>query len=154
MRKVIVAALLMSPMILNAQANSPAQPQASGTPTTLQSKLVQPTEFDASEADHTATPLRISTGVEAPKLIHTVAIQSDSDATSSGLTIDRKVVVEMVVDASGKPSDLKIVKSLNPLMDKNVLAAVSQYRYKPGTLDGEPTSIPVSLEVILRTPLR
>lgn len=152
MRKIIVATLLLTPMLLNAQASSPAQPQASGT-LTLQSKFVQPTELNASEADHTAPP-RISTGVESPKLIHTVAIQSDYDAISSGLTTDRKVVVEMVVDETGKPSDLKIVQSLNPLMDKNVLAAVSQYRYKPGTLDGEPTSIPVSLQVTLRTPLR
>jgi outer membrane biosynthesis protein TonB len=57
----------------------------------------------------------------------------------------------MTVDATGKPSDLKILQSLGPVMDHNVLAAVSQYRFTPGTLDGAPTNVPVNLQVILRS---
>jgi hypothetical protein len=157
MRKVIVATLLLTPMLLHAQANSPAQTQTSGTPSTLQSHLVQPKEFNASEADHGtahATSLRVSTGVIAPKLISTVQIETDNDAIPRGFTIDRKTVVEMTVDAAGKPSNLKIVRSLGPVMDHNVLAAVGQYRFTPGTLDGEPTAVPVSLEVVLRSSLQ
>jgi TonB family protein len=153
MRKVIVAALALTPMLLHAQANSPAQTQpSSSASTTLQSKLVQPKELNASEAvAHTTTPVRISTGVGAPKLIHTVAIESDSDWVPSGFSFDRKTVVEMTVDATGKPSNLKILQSLGPVMDHNVLAAVSQYRFTPGTLDGAPTNVPVNLQVILHT---
>jgi TonB family protein len=157
MRRVIVATLALTPMLLHAQANSPAQPQTSGTSTTLQSKLVQPKDFNASEADHGtahAAPLRISTGVTPPKLISTVQIESDSDATPRGFNIDKKTVVAMTVDATGKPSDLKILQSLGTVMDKNVLAAVNQYRFAPGTLDGQPTIVPVNLEIVLRTPLR
>lgn len=152
MRKVIVATLLLTPMLLHAQAKSPAQPQTSGT--TLQSKLDQPKEFNSDAADHgtaRATSVRISTGVVAPKLISTVQIESDFDGTPRGFAVERKTMVEMIVDANGKPSDLKIVRSLGPVMDKNVLSAVSQYRFAPGTLDGEPTVIPVNLEVILRS---
>ncbi len=47
MRKVIVAALALSPILLHAQANSPAQPQSTSSPT-LQSKLVRPAEFSDS----------------------------------------------------------------------------------------------------------
>ena len=154
MRKVIVAALALTPMLLHAQANSPAQTRTSPA-STLQSKLVEPKELVASEADHgtihTATSSRISTGVIAPKLISTVQIESDYDASPRGFSLERKTVVSMVVDATGKPSDLKIVKPINPVMDKNVLAAVSQYRFVPGTLDGEPTTVPVNLEVVLRS---
>jgi hypothetical protein len=152
MRKVIVAALALTPMLLHAQVNSPAQTQSSPASTTLQSKLAQPKELNASEAvAHTTTPIRISTGVGAPKLIHTVAIESDSDWVPSGFTLDRKTVVELTVDATGKPSNLKILNSLGPVMDHNVLAAVSQYRFAPGTLDGAPTAVPVNLQVILHT---
>jgi TonB family protein len=152
MRKVIVATLALTPMLLHAQVNSPAQTQSSPAPTTLQSKLVHPEELNASEAvAHTTTPVRISSGVGAPKLIHTVAIESDSDWVPSGFTFDRKTVVEMTVDATGKPSNLKILQSLGPVMDHNVLAAVSQYRFTPGTLDGAPTNVPVNLQVILHT---
>jgi|ERR1700730_13953202 TonB family protein len=153
MRKVIVATLALTPMLLHAQANSPANTQSSPASTTLQSKLVQPTELNGSEAvAHSTTPIRVSTGVGAPKLIHTVAIESDSDWIPSGFTFDRKTVVELTVDATGKPSNLKILQSLGPVMDHNVLAAVSQYRFTPGTLDGAPTSVPVNLQVVLRSP--
>ena len=157
MRKVIVATLALTPMLLHAQASSPAPTQSSPTSTTLQSKLVQPKELNASEADHGTAhvaPTRVSTGVVAPKLISTVRIESDYDATPRGFIVDRKTVVEMNVDATGKPSDLKIVGSLGPVMDHNVLAAVSQYRFTPGTLDGQPTTIPVNLEVVLRSSAR
>ena len=151
MRKVIVATLALTPMLLHAQANSPAKTQTPGT-STLQSKLVQPNEFNSSEADHNTAhtaPLRISTGVVSPKLISTVGIESDSDAPRV-FGLDRKAVVEMTVDATGKPTDLKVVRSLGPVMDHNVLAAVGQYRYTPGMLDGQPTAVPVTLQIILR----
>jgi len=149
MRRVIVAALALTPMLLHAQANSPAKTQSPSS--TLQSKLVQPAEINGSEAAHTTAPVRVSTGVGAPKLIHTVAIEADSNWVPTGFTFERKAVVEMTVDATGKPSNLKIVKSLGPAMDHNVLAAVGQYRFAPGTLDGAPTAVPVNLNVVLRT---
>jgi len=157
MRRVIVATLALTPMLLHAQVNSPAQTQTSGTSTTLQSKLVQPKELNSSEADHGTAhvaPSKISTGVIAPKLATTVQIESDFDPTPRGFNIERKTVVAMLVDATGKPSDLKILHSLGPVMDRNVLAAVSQYRFTPGTLDGHPTTVPVNLELVLRSPIQ
>ena len=152
MRRVIAATLVLTPMLLHAQVNSPAKTQPQSTPSsTLQSSLVQPAELKDSGAAATATPVRVSTGVGAPKLIHTVAIESDSSWVPSGFCFERKTVVEMMVDATGKPSDLKIVGSLGPVMDHNVLAAVSQYRFTPGTLDGAPTAVPVNLELVLHT---
>lgn len=152
MRKVIVATLALTPMLLHAQANSPAQTQASPSSPTLQSKLIAPAEINGSSGAHTTTPLRVSTGVVAPKLVYTVTVENDTDTTLTGFTWDRKSVVSMVVDANGKPQDLKILQTLGPVMDRNVLTAVSQYRFKPGTLDGQPTSVPVNLEVVLRSP--
>jgi TonB family protein len=151
MRKVIVATLALTPMLLHAQANSPAKTQPSPTSSTLQSKLVQPGELSGSEAAHVTAPVRVSTGVVAPKLIHTIAIESDPDVSPWSINADRLTVVEMMVDKSGKPTDLKIVRSLGPTMDKHVLAAVSQYRFTPGTLDGQPAPVPVNLEVTLRS---
>jgi len=123
----------------------------------LQSKLVQPNEF-AAGAPHSATatsgPLRVSTGVAAPKLIHTVDILSDNEWTPRVAGINRKVVVAMLVDAKGVPSDLKIIRSVGAEMDKNVLAAVSQYRFKPGTLNHEPTPVPLNLEIVMLSGLR
>src|SRR5882757_5876903 len=151
MRKVIAATLVLTPMLLHAQANSPAKTQSPSSSTTLQSKLAEPAELNGSDAARVTAPVRISTGVGAPKLIHTVTIESDSEMIPTGFTSERSTVVEMTVDATGKPSELKILKSLGPVMDHNVLAAVGQYRFTPGTLDGAPTAVPVNLHVVLRT---
>ena len=138
MRNLIVASLVLSPLMLQAATHAPI----------LQAKFNQPMLIAAS-ADRTAVvpAVRVSTGVVAPKLVHTVEIQKDSSAIWSVAGLDRTVVIAMVVDATGKPSDLKIVKSAGTELDKNVLAAVSQYRYTPGTVSNQPTAVPVNLEV-------
>jgi TonB family protein len=154
MRKVIVATLALSPLLLHAQANSPAQPQSSSNTSIVQSQFAQPTELgSAAEPDRTntasLTDVRVSTGIISPKLIYTVGVSTEGDLISSLPNFEREALVEMVVDETGKPSDVKIVKSVGPAMDKNVLAAVSQFRFKPGTLDHQPTTVPVNLEVIV-----
>ena len=150
MRRIIVATLALSPMLLHAQANSPAKTQTVGT--SLRSELVAPA-FPGSESDRgsipNAAPVRISTGVNAPKLVYTVAVETDADFAPTA-QFDRTAVVSMTVDASGKPTDLKIVQSVNSVMDRNVLNAVSQYRFTPGTLDNQPTAVPVNLAIVLR----
>jgi len=48
-----------------------------------------------------------------------------------------------------RSSDLKIVQSAGPFVDKSVLTAVSQYRFKPGTVSDQPVAIPLNLEINL-----
>jgi TonB family protein len=155
MRKVIVTALALFPMLLHAQANSPAKTQTSGTASTLQAELGRPKEFSAAvdttrSATPAATPLRVSTGVVAPKILSTVDISSEGINAIPGIT--KKYVLEMTVDQNGEPSNVKIVQSTSATMDKNVLDAVRQYRFKPGTLDHQPVSFPVSLAVVVKSP--
>jgi TonB family protein len=76
-----------------------------------------------------------------------VGVESDAEFAPTA-QFERTAVVAMTVDASGKPTDLKIVQSVNPLMDRNVLNAVSQYHFAPGTLDNQPTAVPVNLAVV------
>ena len=154
MRKVIFATLALSPMLLHAQAKTPAQSSASSPTPVLQSKLIKPKELGGSAAvTTTASPLRVSTGVTPPRLIETVEIISDNAWPWAVTGRDRKVVVAMLVDANGKPFDLKIVQSAGPDMDKNVLRAVSQYRFRPGTLDHEPVAASINLEILMRSPI-
>jgi TonB family protein len=151
MRKAILATLALSPMLLHAQANTPAKTQSSANGPVLQSKVVAPKTFAASAATDDSTPksARISTGVTAPKLISTAEITSVDDTPRGFSNVDKTVVVSMIVQENGKPTDLAIVRSVGAALDKNVLAAVSQYRFKPGTLDKQPTAVPVNLEIKL-----
>jgi len=147
MRKALLATLALSPVLLHAQANSPAQ---------LESKLSAAPAIGpaADRGAITTKPLRVSTGVAKPKLIHQVEVTTDNVWPLTAAGVSRTVVVGMVVDKNGVPTDLKIVRSAGPELDHNVLAAVAQYRFKPGTVSDQPVDFPVNLEMTLLSPAR
>jgi TonB family protein len=153
MKRTIAAILAIAPVFAYAQtAKSPAQP--SSTPV-LQSSVEQPAALAVmkSAVDNTASissPIRISTGVVEPKLLHTV----DIDHTRATLTKlpgqDSHVVVSLVVDANGKPTNLKVVKSENPFVDAGVVEAVSQYVFQPAQLNGKAIAVPVTIDYTIQ----
>ena len=134
MRNITVAILSLSSLMLHAQASTPAQTQVA--------------------SDGPVQVKRISTGVIAPKLIYKVDVIADSTGPARLVANDTTVVVGMVVDKTGKPSDLKILRSADPLLDQSVLTAVSQYRFTPGTVSNEPVAIPLNLEVVISNSYR
>jgi TonB family protein len=148
-RKIVTSAFVLSPILLLAQASPPAQT----SPPAEMSSLIQPSNSatprnNESSIISTSAPVRISDGIVAPKLIHSADIKWAGDGDSA----DKIVVVHFTVDPAGKPVDLSIVSSTSPTMNRNVLQSVKQYRYQPGTLDGSPYSVPMNLEVVLRSP--
>lgn len=141
MRKALLATFILSPVLLHAQASSPAQHQIA---------LATPSELGAADRGVTATkPLRISTGVVVPKLVHSVSVSSDFTNPWTNVAVNRTVTVGMIVDESGKPTNLRIVKSAGPLVDRNVLEAVRQYRFEPGTVSNQAVAFPLNLEINL-----
>lgn len=148
-RKIVTSAFVLSPILLLAQASPPAQT----SPPAEMSSLIQPAKSatprtDESSITSTSTPVRISDGIVAPKLIHSADIKWAGDGDSA----DKIVVVHFIVDPTGKPVNLSIVSSTSPTMNRNVLDGVKQYRFQPGTLDNSPYSVPMTLEVVLRSP--
>ncbi len=159
MRMMFVAAIALLPTMLHAQAPSPARTQASVNASSFEARLTMPTEpgqpaasdFDSVPA---ASPLRVSTGVVPPQIISTAEVQADNDPMWKFTGADKTVVVSMVVDKNGKPTNLKIEKSAGSELDENVLSSVAEYRFKPGTLNNKPTAVEVNLEVIVHAPNR
>ena len=154
-----VAAALLLPAMLHAQAIMPAATQVSLNAPVIEARLTMPAElgepaaiaygFDDVPA---ASPLRITTGVTPPELISTAEIYSDKDMAWRATGADKTVVVSMIVDKTGKPTNLKITKSAGDELDNNVLASVAKYRYKPGQLNNQPTAVEVNLEIIIHAP--
>jgi len=149
MRYLIAAALVVSPLMLNAQtATSALNPQLAA----MQSSVTAASMMSSasSAADRTAsvvTPARVSTGVVEPKLIHTVSIRRDTIGAFSSGNNRRYATLSMVVDEEGVPTDLKIVKSAGPDLDPQVLEAVSQYRFQPATVSGQKIAMPLNLNM-------
>jgi TonB family protein len=149
MKRTIAAILALAPAMLLAQTKTPAQP--SSTPI-LQFALLQPVAFaDLKSTDNASaktTSVRVSTGVVPPQLAKSVVLGAGQPRTHI-LAASRTVVLEMTVDEAGKPTNLHVVESADPILDEKVLAAVSQFRYKPGTLNGQPAAVPVKLKYVM-----
>lgn len=141
MRKFLVATLVLAPVLVHAQASSPAQPGAQAP--VLESRLVSPAAVNgaAPNATHNISDLL------GPKLIKWSNISEDLTIPDSSRQQERVFAVSMTVDTQGIPSNLKIVKSDDPLLNEAVLEAVAQYRFTPASLNSQPTAVPVVLKV-------
>jgi TonB family protein len=148
MKRTMLAILALSSVAAFAQTKSPAQPES--TPV-LQSANVQPALFAATNgaAAAAATPVRVSTGVVAPVLVHQVNLTANP-AVPEGYVKNRTVGLSLVVDATGKPTNIKVVESAGTITDNEVVNAVSEYRYKPATLDGQAIPVDVNLNVTIQ----
>ena len=147
MKRTMLAILAIAPVMMHAQVKSSAQP---GSTPVLQSRNIQPAVFAAVGSAYRSvaapTPVRVSTGVVPPQLIYTAQVSPNH--ILQGLSgQNRAVTVDMIVDENGKPTNLKVVKSTDKYTDAGILAAVSQYRYKPATLNGSAVPMDVTLNV-------
>jgi len=146
-RSVIMAALALTPALLHAQATSPAQ---TASHTVLEARATAPAAIKTAVPTDAPGSVRVSTGIVAPKLIKKADINAISGLSEAFIPGDVTVVVSMTVDAKGKPTDLAIAQGFGPVVDQEVLNAVSQFRFEPGTLDGQPFALPVRLQVLIQ----
>jgi protein TonB len=57
------------------------------------------------------------------------------------------VVVALVVDPSGMPQRVHVVRHLGMGLDEKAIEAVRQYRFKPAEYQGRPVPVEVNIEV-------
>ncbi len=55
------------------------------------------------------------------------------------------VLLSIVIDEKGVPGDVRVVRSLGGRADEKAIAAVKQWRFEPGKIDGHP--VPVMMQV-------
>jgi TonB family protein len=82
-------------------------------------------------------------GVTAPRVL----VQVKPTYTSEALfqKIQGTVVVELVVTSEGQPSRIRVIRSLEPGLDEQAVAAVSQWRFEPGRLAGSAVDVLVTI---------
>jgi TonB family protein len=87
----------------------------------------------------------VGNGVTPPALTYSVDAeftQKAKQAKYQGVS-----VVQCVVDTHGMPQHVHTVRKLKMGLDEKAIEAVRQYRFKPGTLDGKPVSVAITIEV-------
>ena len=60
------------------------------------------------------------------------------------------VLLWLVVDPQGRPHNLRIQRSLGMGLDEKAVAAVSTWRFQPGSLHGQPVAVEINVEVSFR----
>jgi TonB family protein len=86
-------------------------------------------------------------GVTLPKVISEVKPQYTPEAIQA--KIEGTVMMTAVVRTDGTPGDIEITKSLDTEygLDKQAVAALSQWRFEPGLKDGKPVPVRVTIEM-------
>jgi TonB family protein len=89
-----------------------------------------------------ATPVETS----EPQVTRAVEVDLTPDELAEAPAVT-KVVVRAIVDQYGFPRNVMIAQSAGPEVDRKAIAAVSQYRFKPATVDNQPTWASVSIAI-------
>ena len=84
-------------------------------------------------------------GVTAPSVTYKVNPSYTPEAKEA--KIQGTVTVTGVVNSLGRAEDIQVSKSLDPGLDANAVGAVSQWLFKPGTKDGQPVDVAVTIEI-------
>jgi len=84
----------------------------------------------------------------SPRVSHKVEAQYSEEARRARL--EGTVVLRIIVGADGTPRDLNVVKGLGLGLDENATAAVSKWRFAPGTKGGEAVDVLAEIEVNFR----
>lgn len=97
-------------------------------------------------------PVRIGGQIDAPALVHRVEPYYPSFAVSA--RIQGVVILEAIVDDEGQVAEVRVLRSVNRVLDIEAERAVRQWRYSPLVLNGQPTPfiLTVTLSFHLESP--
>jgi len=98
-------------------------------------------------AAHAQEVYKIGNGVAAPVPIHQVKPEYTQEALAA--RIEGVVALDTIVKADGSVGDVTVAKSLDNVLglDQQAVKAAKAWRFRPGTKDGKPVAVSVTLEM-------
>ena len=90
-------------------------------------------------------PLRVGGEVKAPQLTNKVEPSYPEAARKARM--EGVVILEAIITAAGNVEDVRVLKSVNPLLDSAAQRAVQQWRYRPATLNGRAVRVYLTVTV-------
>lgn len=119
--------LLIVPLSGRAQISPPSAP-ASAPVANLETDIPPP-----------LTIYRVGGDVRPPRMVNKVNVPFIEDAHNQKIPGD--VVISFYVDLQGMPQDIRLLRGAGHGIDEQAVAAVQQYRFKPGTKNGVPVAV-------------
>src|SRR6516225_500281 len=95
-----------------------------------------------------ASALRVANGVTPPTLAYKVEPEYAEEARLA--KYQGTVVVSVVVAADGTAQDMKVVRGLGLGLDEQALKAIGEWRFTPGSKDGQQVPVVATIEVNFR----
>jgi len=88
---------------------------------------------------------KVGGGISAPQPVST----PDPDYTEEARRTKTQgtCTLWLIVDAMGRPRDIRVVHGLGFGLDAKAMAAVEQWRFDPALKDGKPVSVQINIEV-------
>jgi TonB family protein len=93
------------------------------------------------------TVYHIGKDVSAPSLIYSVEPEFPEAERKSKDKFEGTSLIGLVVDETGTPRDVHVLRSLRADFDERAVEAVEQYRFKPAMKAGEPVAVTLKVEV-------
>ena len=90
-------------------------------------------------------PLRVGGDVKAPTVISRVEPHYPEVARKA--RVAGIVIVECIIDKNGNVRDVKVLKPLPFGLDQAAAEAVQKWKFRPGTLNGQPVDVIFNLTV-------
>lgn len=116
----------------------------------LTSLLAPAAVYANSDSTPSASAVRVTTGVIPPAVLNSANFSVTSDALS-GVGLERPaVVLALTVDEKGSTQNVRVIRSVNPKVDAQVLAGVRDFKFRPATLDHQPVSVDLDLTVVVQ----
>jgi TonB family protein len=88
----------------------------------------------------------VPTQSSAPQVTRAVEVDLSDRELAEQPAVSR-VVLRAIVDENGVPRNVAVSQSAGSVVDRKAIAAVSQDRFKPATLDNKPTWASVSITI-------
>ena len=90
---------------------------------------------------------KVGKDVSAPKLISSKEPEFPESEKGRKGKFEGTCLLGFVVDESGMPQDVHVVRSLRQDFDEKAIEAVRQYRFQPATKAGAPVAVSLKVEV-------
>lgn len=84
-------------------------------------------------------------GVSAPVVIYSVEPEFSEEARKA--KVAGNVLVSIIVDASGHPQNVRVIRGIGMGLDEKAVEAVRQYRFKPAMMNGRAVPVEVNFDV-------
>jgi protein TonB len=93
-------------------------------------------------------PVRVGGQISQPTLLHRVEPIYPSAAVAA--RVQGIAILETIVDEDGRVTDVRVLRSANPLLDREAITAVRQWRYAPVVLNGVPVKFILTVTLSFR----